>query len=184
MDDTVRKKLIIIISMVMSLLIIIALVLWVFLGQKDTSDDDALSQQILYTDPYTGEVVNSKRTGGASPVPDTNDITFLGAGKLLSYGMSSRQLSKYKGYIYQYSKIREKNKEPKITEITIDFSTYRQKISEASDGSEFTIILNRDENLKYQVVNTYPTTSTIATKIYKGDSQVFNSNTIKVDTDE
>ena len=41
MDDTVRKKLIIIISMVMSLLIIIALVLWVFLGQKDTSDDDA-----------------------------------------------------------------------------------------------------------------------------------------------
>ena len=55
MDDIDRKKLIIIISMVMSLLIIIALVLWVFLGQKDTSDDDALSQQILYRMDNTGQ---------------------------------------------------------------------------------------------------------------------------------
>ncbi len=178
MDNIVRKKLIIIVSVVILLITTVLLVLWLLFGQKNTNNHS------FYTDPYTGEVVDNKRTGGGSPNPDANDIIFLGLGRLLSYGISNQQLNRFKDYIYQYSKKRVKNNESKITEVTVDFSTYKQKIGTNSTGSEFTIILNRDENLKYNIVNTYPTVSTIATKIYKGDLKVFDSTLIKFDNNE
>ena len=181
MDYTVRKKVIIILSIFTLLLTIVSL-LWMFFSQ--TTADTRYKNR--YTDPYTGEVVDKTRTGGdgQQKTEETNDIVFLGVEKLLSYGMLSQQINSFKGYIYQYSEKRTKENESKITEMTIDFSTYKQKIDKNSTGSEFTVILNRDDKLKYTVVNTYPTVSTITTKIYKGDLKVFDSTQIKFDNNE
>lgn len=188
MIDPNKKKLLIIIGAIGAVFVIALIVVAIiFNANKNDNKVDASNPVVTtYTDPYSGETITT--TENKAPEGDNveNSIVYFGFSKLLQYGMSTEQIALLKDSIANYSHKREDAKQSKIKEVTIDYSTYRQIMSEEITQRvvEFTIVMNRDENLRYKFTNTSIYTRDLLTLIYAPNGSVVYDSSVDGDEHE
>lgn len=172
MIDPQKKKLLIIISIIVGLVVIVSIVIAIIMRVNENSREAAVQPTVTtYTDPYSGETITY--TEGKVGEKE-NSIVYFGFSKLLQYGMTNNQVSYLKEYIRQYSDERVEFGQERVKEITIDFKTYRQIMSEQVRGStvEFIMVVNRDEKQRFKFVNSSVNTNELTTIIYSTDGAV------------
>ncbi|MES2630726.1 MAG: hypothetical protein V4611_02105 [Patescibacteria group bacterium] len=178
--DPQKKKLLIIIGVVFSIIVVVLIIVAIIFRVNEQSDPNINPTVTTYTDPYSGETISTVENKAPEDSLSGNNIVYFGFAKLVQYGMTSVQVAALKDYIFQYSHSREDSNQSKIKEVTVDYSTYRQILNEKVSGKsvEFTIVMNRDENLRYKFVNSSKLTRDLNTIIYSNDgAEVFNSAT-------
>ena len=181
MIDPSKKKLLIIIGVIGALLVLVIIIVAIVTNaNKDTNKVDASNPVVTtYTDPYSGETITTTENKAPEGENVENSVVYFGFSKLLQYGMSTDQVFQLKDSIAKYSHMREEAKQDKIKEVTIDYATYRQLMSEevSQRTVEFTIVMNRDENMRYKFTNTSIYTRDLLTIIYAPNGTiVFDSS--------
>lgn len=159
---------------------IIVVLITVFNNSSDNTqkvEDDSLESR--YVDPYSGETVYTQDSRTPEAFGDTNTITYLGFTKLIDYGLSTVQQQSIKNSISDFSS----HGDVKISEVTIDPATLTQTIDQDTGQKNITfeIVVNRDENKRYTLRNTYSSFSDMFTKITAGTAEsngqvIYDSN--------
>lgn len=176
MIDPKKKKILIILGIIVGVTIVVSIIVAIILKVSENSNNNSTQPTVTtYTDSYSGETITY--TEGQVGERE-NAIVFFGFSKLLQYGMTGNQVSFLKEYINQYSTERQEHGNDKIKEVTIDYKTFRQILSEEVRGNtvEFTIVMNRDEKLRYKFSNSSVMTNELDTIIYSPEGEVvYNS---------
>lgn len=151
MDPIVKKRLIIA-AILFGLVVIVVVIFAVIQQVQQSSNSNQQPKTTTYTDPYSGETLTETEGKQGETYNSRGGAVFLGSSKLLEYGVPSNQLERLKSVVNKYSMKREAQKESKITEASVDVSTYRQFNGDgATTGVAFAIVFNRDSSLRYYV---------------------------------
>lgn len=149
--DPIVKKRAIIAAVLFGLVVVVVIIFAVIQQVQQSSNNSQQPKTTTYNDPYSGETL-TQTEGKQGETRSVTGPTFLGASKLLQYGVPSNQIEQLKYVISQYSLKRSLQKESKITETSVDVSTYRQFNADgAATGVAFAVIFNRDSTLRYYV---------------------------------
>ena len=166
-----RKKLLIIAGIFGAAVIVV--ILFAIFQPREPQAEGPTGEVTGYTDPYSGEAVTETEGKVPESFNTSGSMTFLGISRLLDYGISQQQITLLKAYLQEYSHRREANQETAFKEVTIDFNTYSQSISQESSQTilSFEIVANRDENQRYYIESHSTSTYELWTKILTKDKQ-------------
>lgn len=168
---TPRKKIIIITSVFLGLLVVLIIIALIFRQNQSQNTPNTNVDQNSYTDPYSGETVLNPDGKVPESSLKSGDVVILGISKLLDYGVSSNQIDQVRQFLVLYSTEKTVDKQ-KITEISFISESFKQTINQKSGQKDLRASLKINRSSTQTILLSYVSTRDMLVKIYSSNNKL------------